>query len=125
MDRKIKDQINAEKNMKLENIGVTQQEYIYKDKSDHPYDKASEKVKMIQTRIRMDIFAAELRRYHVGERASATLWNAAIHDLEKADVIEKEGSKEITETLFVERYKCRREIQNNWYQCKIEKRIVA
>ena len=43
-----------------------------------------------QTWVEMYHFASELNRYHVGERAGAALWNAAIKDLEEASVIIKE-----------------------------------
>ena len=65
-----------------------------------------------QTRMSMHHFAAETRRYFVGERAGAALWNAVIKDLEEAGVIKGgTGDTEITESLTVDRYKCRRELK--------------
>ena len=75
-----------------------------------------------QTWVEMYHFASELNRYHVGERAGAALWNAAIKDLEEASVIIKEkDTTNITENLTVDRFKCCSEMKNVGSQAKEEK----
>ena len=61
-----------------------------------------------KTTIKIDLYAAELTRYGVSDRAGAALWNACIKCLEENNVIQNEGETTITENLTVDRYKIRR-----------------
>ena len=59
----------------------------------------------------MDLYAAEVARYRVLDRAEAALWNAAVKCLEdnlvikKADISLTLNEKTITEKSIVDRYK--------------------
>ena len=61
----------------------------------------------------MDLYAAEVARQRVLDRAVAALWNASVKCLEDNGVIEKANisvtlkKKTITEKLTVDRYKIR------------------
>ena len=62
----------------------------------------------------MDLYAAEVARYRVPDRAAAAMWNAAVKCLqdngftEKAVISVTLNEKTITEKLTVDRYKIRR-----------------
>ena len=80
------------------------------DSRDESYEGSRVKVTK-QTRLTLQHFSAEVRRYFVGERAAAALWNAVIKDLEDANVLKEEYNEEnMIEKLIVDRYKCRREL---------------
>lgn len=89
----------------LEDINENIRDPTYEDQTNPETD---------QTRVEMHHFAAEIRRYHGGERAGAALWNAAIKDLEEAGAIHADGENkdaDISERYTVDRYKCRRELK--------------
>jgi hypothetical protein len=56
----------------------------------------------------LTMFAAELCRYSVSERAGAALWNAIMYTLETAGRLRKTGNGSISEDLTADRHKIKR-----------------
>ena len=67
-----------------------------------------EKTSTDKTTLKMDLFASEVARFGISDRAAAALWNGAIRALEDNDFLEKKGDGPIAKNLIVDQYKIRR-----------------
>ena len=57
-----------------------------------------EKTSTDKTTLKMDLFASEVARFGISDRAAAALWNGAIRALEDNDFLEKKGDGPLPKT---------------------------
>jgi hypothetical protein len=115
-EKRAADAAKVEENIKKkkENMSAQIEEDLYEleetadEEKEAEYKPKESKQDTKKTTIKIDLYAAELARYGVSERAGAALWNANIKCLEENNVLKKEGDTTITENLTVDRYKIRR-----------------